>query len=207
MTRRLSVERLQEGNGWGLGLGTDEPRTAVTRLRGTRMSYVSWESGEGGSDRRLVRVAPMIVPAGLGAPVDRLEFLETAPGSHCHAGERALSQVDRHLGLVAEALVEVRQQGPAPGEDDSPVHDVGGQFRRGLVEGGLDRLDDLLHRLVQGPPDLLGAADARLPQSGEHAAPADLRLPLFAHVVGGADLKLDLFAALLADPALVIALG
>jgi hypothetical protein len=100
MTRRLSVERLREGNGWGLGLGTDEPRTAVTRLRGTRMSYVSWESGEGGSDRwwktdgrakpvrplngaaeigALVRVAPVVVPAGLGAPVDRLEFLETAP--------------------------------------------------------------------------------------------------------------------------------
>jgi len=53
MTRRLSVERLREGNGWGLGLGTDEPRTAVTRLRGTRMSYVSWETGEGGSDRAL----------------------------------------------------------------------------------------------------------------------------------------------------------
>jgi hypothetical protein len=37
MARRLSVERLREGNGWGLGLGTDEPRTALTRLRGTRV--------------------------------------------------------------------------------------------------------------------------------------------------------------------------
>jgi hypothetical protein len=52
MARRLSVERLREGNGWGLGLGTDEPRTALTRLRGTRVPKVSWERGEGGADRR-----------------------------------------------------------------------------------------------------------------------------------------------------------
>ena len=37
-SRRRRVERLREENGWGLGLGTDEPRTALTlRLRATRV--------------------------------------------------------------------------------------------------------------------------------------------------------------------------
>src|SRR5438046_10635630 len=40
--RRRRLERLREGKGWGLGLGTDEPRTALTlRLRGTRRSTLA----------------------------------------------------------------------------------------------------------------------------------------------------------------------
>src|SRR5207244_11746964 len=67
--------------------------------------------------------------AGLVGAVDRLELLQAPPRADGHAGERALGQVDGHLGLVAEALVEAGQRGAAAREADTAVHDVGGTLR------------------------------------------------------------------------------
>ncbi len=107
---------------------------------------------------------------------------------------------------MAQAFVEIRQQGPAASQDDAAIHDVGGQLGRRLVERRLDRLDDLLHRLVERAPHLLGAEHHGLRQAGEHVPPPDLSLQLFAHVVGRADLELDLLCCLLPDQQLVLAL-
>ena len=48
----------------------------------------------------------MVVLAGPRAPVDRLELLEAAPRADCDARQRRLGQMHRHLGLVAEPIVE-----------------------------------------------------------------------------------------------------
>jgi len=54
--------------------------------------------------------------------VDGLELLEAAAGTDGHAGEWAFRQVDGHVGLVTETLVEVREQGATPG--GVPVRNV-----------------------------------------------------------------------------------
>src|SRR5579864_6551340 len=91
-----------------------------------------------------------VATAGAGpvGAVDRLELLEAPAGADGHARERALGEVDGHLRLVAQALVEPRQERAAAGENDAAVHDVRGKLGRRLVERRLDRLDDLRDRLV-----------------------------------------------------------
>src|SRR5713226_523892 len=104
----------------------------------------------------------MIVATGSCRPVDRLELLEAPAGADRDAGQRALCEVDGHLRLVAEPLVQPRQERASSGEDDAAVHDVGGELGRRLVERRLDRLDDLGDRLVERAPYLLRAEDDRL---------------------------------------------
>src|SRR3954468_1076082 len=70
--------------------------------------------------------------AGLVRAVDRLELLQAPAGTDGDAGERALGQVDRHLRLVAQALVEAVEQRTAAGEHDAAVHDVGRELGRRL---------------------------------------------------------------------------
>ena len=79
------------------------------------------------------------------------------PGADRDAGERALGEVDRHLRLVAQPLVEAGEERAAAGEHDAAVHDVRGELGRRLVERRLDRVDDLRDRLVERAADLLGA--------------------------------------------------
>ena len=69
------------------------------------------------------------------------------------------ARCDRHERLVAEPLVEPRQERPAAGEDDAAIHDVRRELGRGLVEGRLDRVDDLVDRVVERRADLLGGED------------------------------------------------
>ena len=149
----------------------------------------------------------MVVAALRGlAAVDRLELLEASAGADRHAGQRALGEVNRHLGLVAQALVEAVQERAAAGEDDAAVHDVGRQLGRGLVERRLDRVDDLADRAVERAAHLFGAEDDGLRQAGEHVAAPHLRLDLLLEVEGAADLELDLLGGLLADQQLVLGL-
>src|SRR5579875_1496089 len=54
----------------------------------------------------------------------------------------------RHLRLVTQPLLDPLQQGPAAGEHDPAVHDVGGELGRGAIERLLHRVDDLRDRLL-----------------------------------------------------------
>src|SRR5918997_4047070 len=106
---------------------------------------------------RLPARRPSAPPARSGilvGAVDRLELLEAAAGADRHAGERRLGEVSRHLGLVAQALVEPLQQRAAAGEHDAAVHDVRRQLGRSAVERLLDRVDDLRQRLLERLADL-----------------------------------------------------
>src|SRR4051812_12581371 len=106
----------------------------------------------------------------------------------------------------AQALVEALEEGAAAREHDAAAHDVRGELGRRAVEGLLDRVDDLLGRLLERPADLLGRQHDGLRQAGDHVATADLGLHLLLHGEGGADLELDLLGRLLADEQLVLAL-
>ena len=56
------------------------------------------------------------------------------------------------MPVSSEAIVDALEQRAATGERDATVHDVGGEFGRGLVEGRLhgitDRSDGLFERLA-----------------------------------------------------------
>src|SRR3990172_3436516 len=75
-------------------------------------------------------------------PLEDLELLEALAGADRHRGEWALRDVDRHPGLVPQALVEAPKQSAPTREDDPLVHDVAGELGRRAVERGLDRVDD-----------------------------------------------------------------
>src|SRR2546430_17409959 len=86
-------------------------------------------------------LAAAVARAGAGPvrAMDRLELLQAPAGADGHARQRALREMDRHLGLVPESLVEAGQQRASPGEDDPAVHDVRRELGRRLVERRLDR--------------------------------------------------------------------
>src|SRR5215218_902347 len=153
----------------------------------------------------LAACAPVIAAVAVRA-VDRLELLERSAGADGHARERRFGAVRRHLGLVAQALVQALQQRAAAGEHDPAVHDVGGQLGRPAVERLLDRVDDLHERLLERGAHLLGGEHDGLGQAGDEVAAADLGLDLLLERVRRPDLELDLLGGLLADQELVLLL-
>src|SRR5205823_9061120 len=175
--RRMSALRAFEGYGAGFERWTDEASTAARALRlggATATGYRGRPSTELIGLRLLLVAVAAVAGAGLVAAVDGLELLEAPARAHRDARERALGEVHRHLGLVAKALVEPRQERAAAGEHDPAVHDVSRELRRRLVERRLDRLDDLRDGLVERAPHLLRREDDRLRQAREHVAAANL---------------------------------
>src|SRR5947199_3718953 len=144
-------------DGYGLCLErwSEEPSTATRAERfggATGLGYSGLRRAEAHEQRPEVLVVTAAVAAaraGAVRAVNGLELLEAAPGADRHARERALRQVHGHLRLVAQALVEPREERAAAGEHDAAIHDVRSQLRRSLVERRLDRLDDLRDRLVE----------------------------------------------------------
>ena len=138
--------------------------------------------------------------------MDDLELLEAPARADRDAGERRLRQLDRHLRLVAQPLLETAEQRAAACEDDPTIHDVRRELGRRLVERRLDRVEDLPDGLVESAPHFLGCDHDRLGQACEHVAASDLRLHLLAELPGGADLELQLLRGLLADEEFVLLL-
>ena len=138
--------------------------------------------------------------------MDRVELLETAAGADGDARQGRLGEVHGHVRLVAQALVEAEQQRAAACEHDAAVHDVGGELGRRLVECRLDRVDDLVHRLLERVPHFFAREDDRLREAGQHVASAHLGLHLVLHRERRADLELDLLGGLLADQEFVLTL-
>src|SRR6185437_16953975 len=66
--------------------------------------------------------------------VDGLEFLQRSPRPDRHTGQRRLGQVYRHLRLGAQPLRQPLQERAAASQHDAPVHDVGRQLGRRLVQ-------------------------------------------------------------------------
>ena len=81
--------------------------------------------------------------------------------------------MDRHLGRLGHATVEAGEQRAAAGEHDALVHDVGHQLGRRLLDGVLDRVDDLDDRRLDGLADLVGADLDAARKAGEQVAAAE----------------------------------
>src|SRR5919199_190744 len=190
---------------------SDSSTSAPNTARRRRMTFLSYTRQPPRRAVRMERVEGTSVPAAASGvvavrAVDRLELLERAPGADRHARERRLGQVRRHLGLVAQALVEPLEQRAAAGHHDPAVHDVGRELRRRAVERLLDRVDDRLERLLERLPHLLAREHDGLGQARYEVAAADLGLHLLAERERRADLELDLLGGLLTDHQLVLAL-
>src|SRR5450631_2326772 len=67
--------------------------------------------------------------------LEGLELLEALPTSYGYTVQRIAGHHDGHARLLGEAAVQPMQEGPASGEDDALLHDVGSQLRGGAVEG------------------------------------------------------------------------
>ena len=110
--------------------------------------------------------------------------------------------MDRHLGRLGDAPVEAREQRAAAGQHDALVHDVGDELGRRLLDGVLDRVDDLRDRRLDRLADLVGADLDAARQAGQQVAAAErdaLRVPLAR--VGRADGDLDVLGRPLAEEA------
>src|SRR4029079_7769618 len=183
---------------------TCAPRTGsrAVRCRGTGANSL-----ERCPEREAGCLAAAAVPvSSLRGAMDDLELLEAPARSDGDARERRLGQLDRHLRLLAEALLDTGQERSAAGQDDAAVHDVGGELGRRLVQRGLDRVEDLTDGLVERAAHLLGGDHDRLRQAREHDAAAPLGLHLLGQLPRGADLELELLSGLLADQELVLLL-
>src|SRR3954468_6884819 len=82
------------------------------------------------SERKLPTERPLVTGLGDEDLLQRLELLDALARTHGHRVERVVGDVDRHAGLVLQALVESTEQRAATGEDDAAVHDISGQLRR-----------------------------------------------------------------------------
>src|ERR1700694_50688 len=87
-------------------------------------------------------------------PLVVLELLEDLAAAASHAGERSVGDVDGHLGRLGHTGVEAAKQRAAAREIDALVHDVGDELGRSLLDGVLDRVDDLLDGRVERFADL-----------------------------------------------------
>ena len=64
---------------------------------------------------------------------EEVQFLEGFSGTFRHSAERVFRNVDGQAGLLVKELIQSAQQGASAGQNDPPVHEVGGQFGGGSV--------------------------------------------------------------------------
>src|SRR5215207_4522183 len=187
---------------YAVRIAIDRATNTASAARLLRTTFLSYTPGA----PRAAGLPPSARSGILVAAVDRLELLEAAAGADRDTGQRRLGQVRRHLGLVAQAVVQPLEERAAAGEHDPTVHDVRGKLRRGAVERLLDRVDDRLERLLERHADLFAREHDRLGKAGDEVAAPDLGLHLLGEREGRADLELDLLGGLLPDHKLVLAL-
>src|SRR5689334_18415138 len=135
-----------------------------------------------------------------------VKLFECLAGSARDTRKRIVGDVNGHLGGLADPPIETLQQCTATGEHDALVHDVRDELRRSLLDCVLDRIDDLLHRLLDGLADLLGRDRHGTRQASEQitAAHRDRVLVVVARI-GRADGNLDVLCRAFAEQQVVLA--
>ena len=138
-------------------------------------------------------------------PVHLSMFSSALPEPQHHAGERIFGHDHRQAGLFHQQAVDVAQQRAAAGQHHALLGDVGAEFRRGLLERGLDRADDAVERVGQRFQDLVGRDGEAARDAFREVAALDFLLAHFRAREGGADFLLDLLGGGLADQHAVVA--
>ena len=139
-------------------------------------------------------------------PAQEVEVAEHLAGAHHDRRQRIVGDRHRKTRLLAQALVEVLEQGTASGEDDAAIDDVGRELGRRLLERDADRFDDRRHRLGQRLADLLVGDHDRLRNAFDEIAALDLHGDLLVERERRAELDLHLLGGALADEQVVLAL-
>src|SRR5258707_12289015 len=102
--------------------------------------------------------------------------------------------------------VKIAEQRAAAGQHDPLIDDIGGEFRSGVLERHLDRLDNRAHRFGEAFGDLALTDHDFLGHPVHQVAPLDLHyapLALLGHA-GGTYLLLDPLGAALATEEIIV---
>src|SRR5579864_3858749 len=124
-------------------------------------------------------------------------------GAEHHRRQRIFGQLHRQSRFVAEAPVELFQQGAAAGEDDSAIVDVGGELRRDTFEGVVNRLHDRFDRFGHRRTDLRVGHRHDLGAALREMAALDLHGGFVFEGAGRSDLDLDLLGRPFANQQIV----
>ena len=108
--------------------------------------------------------------------------------------------------LFGDQLVESSEKGSATGQDDTAIHEIGGEFGRAALQGDPDGLDNAGDGLHESVADLLRCDGDGLGQSGDQVAPLHFHGELLLQWIGAAQTELDLLGCALADHQIIGAL-
>src|SRR5690606_28803673 len=134
--------------------------------------------------------------------IHHLQRTTTATG---HAGQRVLGDDHRQTGFLGEKLVQIAQQGAATGQHQTALGDVRGEFRRGLLQRALDRLDDGRQGFLQRFEHFVGVEGEAARYALGQVATTHVDFADFATGEGGADFLLDAFGGGFTDQRAVVA--
>ena len=84
-----------------------------------------------------------------------VDVVQNHAGAGGNAVQWAFGDLHGHAGLIVDELIKPTEQSAATGKSDALIDDVGGQFRRGSLQGQADGIEDLGERVFQSTPDLI----------------------------------------------------
>ena len=134
-----------------------------------------------------------------------VHFFQCSTRAAHHAGERVFGNDYGQAGFFHQQAVEVAQQRTAAGQHHAALGDVGAEFRRGLFQRSLDRLDDARQGFLQGFEDFVAVEREAARQTFRQIAALDLDFAHFVAGIGAADLELDALGGGVTDERAVVA--
>ena len=134
-----------------------------------------------------------------------MDIVQGLARAHDHGGQGVVNNRDGQGGFLAQELIETFEQRAAAREHDAAVHDVPGQFRRGLLQGDAHRLDNGFHLLGDGLAHLFGSDDDVLRDAGNQVAAFDFHFLFRVHGVGRGHFDFDFLGRGIANEHVVLA--
>ena len=122
----------------------------------------------------------------------QVQFVQHLTGTEHNAVQRVFGDQYRYLGYLAQQHIQVAQECPAAGQEDTLVDDVGRQLGRGLLQADTHRIDDGVDRLLERVADLVRVDLDGFGDAGDQVAPLDLFDQYLRSGVSLADVDLSL---------------
>src|SRR5690606_42039987 len=108
-----------------------------------------------------------------------------------YTGQRYLGNDHWEPGSLRDQLVQVEQRRATAGQDQATIGDVRSQFRRGLLQRALDRLNDGRQGLLQRFEHFIGVKGEAARYAFGQVTAAHVHFAYFATREGRADFLLD----------------